>query len=416
MRYLLALVFAGLPIIAGAAEWRFDSPVELTAKDTAAHFHHHDGAGRRHVAAGEQEVAVVWEDDHSGMPQVYMAVLAYGADAPAARYRLSLGDEAYEPAVVAAGDGRWVAAWEQDGTVVARFIDGDGPGPVTPLVEKGARQVTLARDGAGRLAAAWAKSTPVGQLLEATLLRVEGRRIVLADAPTRVAPLQAHAYQAYPAATWAPGGRLVVAWEDRRAGHTRLYYSSRDPGGAFAPARQLNEHNAPPPDAGETLALGSGVMRVMLATDTAGRLQAIWLDKRNPSSGYAVWGASSTDGGKSFGVNTIVQDELGAAVPQWHAALAGGPGGFVAVWDDTRESWGDETEPGDVILSTRVDGAWSPDLVVPVASGEGYQGSPAAALGDDGSLHLVWIEKADLSAPSRLFYASGLPATEEALR
>ena len=103
MRYLLALVFAGLPMVVGAAEWRFETPVELTAKDAAAHFHHHDGAGRRHVAAGKQQVAVVWEDDHSGMPQVYMAVLPYGADTHAARYRLSLGGEAYEPAVVAAG-------------------------------------------------------------------------------------------------------------------------------------------------------------------------------------------------------------------------------------------------------------------------------------------------------------------------
>jgi hypothetical protein len=412
MRQLLALVLVGLPLAAAAADWQFDAPVELTATGAAAHFHHLDGAGRRHVAAAGQEVAIAWEDDHSGMPQVYLAVMSLGADTPAARYRLSLGEEAYEPAVVAAGPGRWVAAWEQDETVVARVVDGDGPGPVTLLADQGARQVTLAQDGAGGLAAAWAKSTPAGQLLEVASLRVEGREIVLAESPIRVAPLQAHAYQGHPAATWAPGGRLVVAWEDRRAGHTRLYFSSRDQGGTFAPERQLNEHNAPPADGDEALSLGSGVMRVMLATDAGGGLQAIWLDKRNPSSGYAVWGAASTDGGERFGVNAIVQDDLGAAVPQWHAALAGGVGGFVAVWDDTREAWGDEAEPGDVILSTRVDGAWSPDLVVPVASGAGYQGSPAAALGPDGSLHLVWIEKADLSAPSRLFYARALPAAQ----
>ena len=104
-----------------------------------------------------------------------------------------------------------------------------------------------------------------------------------------------------------------------------------------------------------------------------------------------------------------MQDELGAAVPQWHAALAAGPGGFVAAWDDTRESWGDSTEPGDVLLSWHDGTDWSADLLVPGASGAGYQGSPAVALDPGGGLHLVWIERDDLSSPSRLRYLYGSP-------
>jgi hypothetical protein len=103
----------------------------------------------------------------------------------------------------------------------------------------------------------------------------------------------------------------------------------------------------------------------------------------------------------------MVQDELGAAVPQWHAALAGGVPGFVAAWDDTREGWGDGSEPGDVVLSWNFGSAWSPDLVVPGASGEGYQGSPAVALDPQGDLHLLWIEGDDLSSPTRLRYLHG---------
>ena len=151
-------------------------------------------------------------------------------------------------------------------------------------------------------------------------------------------------------------------------------------------------------------------MRVVLAASDAGIVRAVWLDKRNPASGYAVWGAVSADGGNTFGANAIVQDELGATVPQWHAALAAGAEAFVAAWDDTREGWGDDAESGDVLLSWHDGQAWSADLVVPGASGDAYQGSPAIALDPHGDLHLIWIERDNLSAPTRLRYVRGARA------
>jgi hypothetical protein len=61
------------------------------------------------------------------------------------------------------------------------------------------------------------------------------------------------------------------------------------------------------------------------------------------------------------------------------------------------------------LLSWRTDAdtGWSADLVVPGASGEGYQGSPAVTLDPEGDLHLIWIERDDLSSPSRLRYLRG---------
>ena len=330
---------------------------------------------------------------------------------------MSTGDEAYEPAIVSLGQGRWLAAWEQDGVIAARVIDADGSGSVATLSAKGGRQVTLTADGSGRVAAVWARALGDGQVIEAAELRSPGREVEFAQAATRVSPVDDHPYQGFPAATWGADGRLLVTWEDRRAGHTRLFHTWREQGQAFAPERQLNQHFAPTRDGSETAGqnigldrgLGSGVMRVMLGTDDKGAVQTIWLDKRHAASGYAVWGAESKDGGQTFGPNHIVQDDLGAAVQQWHAALAGGKPGFVAAWDDTREAWGDADEPGDVLLSWRKhsDTGWSPDLVVPGASGEGYQGSPAVALDPQGDLHLIWIERDNLSSPSRLRYLRG---------
>ncbi|MCG6966988.1 MAG: hypothetical protein LJE59_10775 [Chromatiaceae bacterium] len=404
----LPLLLCLLPAWACAAPWSFGTPVLVAGASDSTHFHHLDGSGRQHVAASASEVALVWEDDRTGSPQIYLAVAPREAASFAPDVRLSDGEEAYEPALAALDGNRWLAAWEQDGAVVARVIDAQGLGPIQALAGKSSRQVTLVSDRAGRVAALWTREHDGGQLLEAAELKADGRAVALAGAAVTVAPVVEHPYQGYPAGAWGRQGRLLVAWEDRRAGHTRLFHTWRDPGQGFAAERQLNEHNAPHGEVpAGVVGLGSGVMRVVLAADGAGNVRAAWLDKRNPASGYAVWGALSQDGGRSFGPNQMVQDELGAAVPQWHAALAGGVPGFVAAWDDTREGWGDGSEPGDVVLSWNFGSAWSPDLVVPGASGEGYQGSPAVALDPQGDLHLLWIEGDDLSSPTRLRYLHG---------
>lgn len=402
----VAVLLLCLPGFACAAPWDFDDPVTVAGVSNVPHFHHLDGAGRRHIAATHDQVAVVWEDDRSGAPQVYLAIKPLRAQAFAPEMQLSDGKEAFEPAVVALGAGRWLAAWEQDGVVVARLVDAQGMGVILPLAGSGSRQVTLAAAGDGRVAAVWARDQGSGQLLEASELRVTGDSLG-ASAAVTIAPLAEHAHQGFPAAAWSADGALLIAWEDRRAGHTRLFATRREGVAGVASEVQLNEHFSPAEGGQGMVGLGSGVMRVMLAADASGMVRAIWLDKRNAASGYAVWGAASSDGGRSFGANGIVQDEGGAAVQQWHAALAGGTPGFVAAWDDTREAWSDANESGDVLLSWNFAGDWSSDLLVPGASGDGYQGSPALTLDPRGDVHLLWVERDSLTSPTRLRYLRG---------
>jgi hypothetical protein len=382
--------------------WSFGDPITVAGSPDSGDYHHLDGAGRRHIAASQDQVAIVWEDDRTGSPQIYLAVKPDQAAGFPPDQRLSDGDEAYEPALVSIDDGRWLAAWEQDGTIKARLIDASG------------RQVTLASDGVDRIAAVWARGQAGGQLIQAAELRVDGRNVALVETPVNVAPVDDPPYEGYPSAVWTPDGRLVVAWEDRRAGHTRLLFSSRARGQDFAPPGQLNAFRQPASEDGKPVHLGTGAMRVMLASDSKGLVRAVWLDKRNAASGYAVWGAASDDGGRSFGPNQIVQDRYGAEVAQWHAALTGGKTGFVAAWDDPREGWGDAGETGDVLVSWNQRGGWSPDFVVPGASGDGYQGSPSVALDPKGALHLVWIERADLKSATRLRYLRAEPKADSA--
>lgn len=408
---LLALVLASGAAGIQAAPWTFDPPIAVSDDQGPRIFHHLESAGRRSIAVSEAGVAVVWEDNRSGVPQAYLAMRPAGATAFGSARQISTGAEAFEPVVATLPEGRFLIGWEQDGSLWLRLAGGSDLGPAVRLSASTGRQISLATRPDGGADAAWAEDTPQGQTLLAAPIRL-GQGLA-APAPREavpVSPVPEHAFQGYPALSHAVDGTLILAWEDRRHGHTRLLYSHRKGDGRFAPARQLNEHSEPPPaKEGEPVYLGSGVMRVALAATAPDPLLAIWLDKRTPVAGYAVWGAASSDGGRTFGPNTRVHDSLGALVPQWHAALAGHPSGLAAaVWDDAREGWaGDGEESGDVWLAWSTGEGWSANLAVPGASGPGYQGDPAVAFDAKGDLHLVWIERAGLDAPSRIRYLQG---------
>jgi hypothetical protein len=129
------------------------------------------------------------------------------------------------------------------------------------------------------------------------------------------------------------------------------------------------------------------------------------MDKRRGGAGYGIFAALGSDGGENFGPNEKVHGEQGDRQPHYNPAVGGNlAGDFVVAWDDFRR--GDS----DIWLSHyNEDDEWSRDFSPPPASGAGEQSHPAVALDDRGGLHLLWIERADMDAPSRLWYSHGLP-------
>lgn len=409
--WLLATLLAAAP--AGAFE--YGERVAVTAAAGPKVFHHLISAGRKNIAVAGGIVAVTWEDNRSGRPEVYVTFKQADAAGFAAEHRVSGGAEAFEPALAALGGGRFLLAWEEGERIRLRVASPDGLGPVLTVDGVPGRQATVAYGG-GRSHLAWVAVEPAGPLLRYARVDVApgAGALSLAGAQT-VDPVAEHAYQAYPALAALDDGAAVLVWEDRRYGHTRLLYARRGADGSRVEPKVLNAFNAPKPDPGradEPVRLGSGVMRPVLAV--ADRVAAAWLDKRNPGGGYAVWGAASRDGGASFGANEKVQDDSGGSqtVPHWNAAIAGHPSGLVAVaWDDAREAWSDPAETGDVFVSRNAGTGWDGDHVVAVAAGAGRQAQPSVALDEQGGLHLVWTEQETSTGPSRLWYAHGrLPA------
>lgn len=411
--WLAALLLAPSPV----AAFEIGERVPVTAAQGPGIYHHLVSAGRKNVAAADGVVAVTWEDNRTGVPEVFVAFRRAGDQAFGAEHRVSTGGEAFEPAIAALGGGRFLVAWEERERVWLRLASAEGLGPVAAVDEAAGRQASVASAN-GKAGVAWVRTGPAGSVVHHAGVDWDpGAGTVGAVDKAAVDPGQGHAYQAYPAlAVLANDGGALVVWEDRRFGHTRLLHARRGADGRFGAPATLNAFNAPKADPGkaaEAARLGSGVMRPVVARSD--RLVAAWLDKRDLGSGYAIWGATSRDGGHTFGANEKIQDDSGGsqAVPHWNAAIAGHPDGMVVVaWDDAREAWSDPAETGDLFLSWSTGGAWSGDRPVVAASGPGRQAQPSVALDEAGDLHLVWTEQATIKAPSRVWYARGvLPAT-----
>ncbi len=386
-----------LPACGWAASWQFGPALPVTDTHGPHIFHHLESAGRKNIAVSRDKVAVAWEDNHSGTSQVYVALkpLDGGRFGPAKR--LSDAGQAYEPSIAALPGNQFVVAWEEDGHVWARRVDAQGAGPRVKLGT--GRQVSLVSRGE-RVYATWAADGPPPHIVLGRL-HLGGQLTLRADAPTPVEPKLPPAPELYPSIALSPAG-IVVAWEDRREGHTRLFTTFSAHGRQFTVPRPLNQLLK---KRSEKFGRGTGVTRVTLATLPDGTVAAAWMDKRYFRNGYDIYAAFSRDGGRTFGHNQRVEDEFGDTYGQWHPAIAAGPHGTVAVvWDDNR----DGTQ--DLWFSwSKGKGHWSTNASIPPAYGPGDQSNPALAFDAAGDLHVAWISQKTDYGPSRLLYAEGKP-------
>ena len=66
------VLLCSLSSVASAAGWNFSPPLDVSPAPTAGVFHHLESAGRRNIAVSAGTVAVIWEDNHTGSPQIHV--------------------------------------------------------------------------------------------------------------------------------------------------------------------------------------------------------------------------------------------------------------------------------------------------------------------------------------------------------
>jgi hypothetical protein len=371
------------------AGWTWSEPLTANSVRGAAIFAHLESANRQGVAVSGGTVGVVWEDNRDGRPQCYLATKPADAAAFQPEVRLSRSD-CYEPVVLALGEGRFVAAWEEDGKVRAQIVPGGMP---LSLSQADSAQVTLAAGGGG-LAAAWAEQAGRFHRIVVARLALAGDTLSVQAAHPVEAAMPSDE-QGWPALGLAGDGSMAVAWEDRRARHTVPLVSHSRDGRSFSSPARLTDHKSGSVDG---LGAGTGAMRPTLAAWGKQGVAAVWLDKRDFLSGYDVY-AALDPGARRFGKNLRVQDSFGDNMAQWHAQIVGDADGrLVALWDDARDG------TPDVWLSEWEGEAFGEDVAVPAAAGPGVQSDPVATLDGEGFLHVVWLDR-DEKAGTRIRYA-----------
>jgi len=400
MRLVCALLCCALALapVQASETWSFADRVALGGPPAVSVFHHLDGAGRKHVAVSGEWVAVAWEDNRSGTPQIYVALKPPGREAFSETLPASSGSEAYEPAIVALGDNRFVLAFEQDASVYARVVTAQGLTGPFRLSQGAAGHASIASFAGSvyvswreRIDGKWFVNVAELQIGEESQAAIVSLQVVEADGLKTPVLFPVIAVNA---------AGICVAWEDRRAGHTRLLVSyAENVVAGFGEPQALNEFFSNRNEYDQ----GNGVTRVSLASFGSDEILGAWMDKRRGGFGYGIFAALGSEGGKIFGPNEKVHGEQGDRQPHYNPATAGNAAGdFVVAWDDFRH--GDS----DVWISAyNSDLEWSADYSPPVASGDGEQSHPAIALDAQRNLHLLWIERGEMNGPTRLWYSRG---------
>jgi len=384
------------PSVNAEESWIFSQRIPVTTEAKEGVFHHLEGAGRKHIALSENTLAVVWEDDHSGAPQIYLTHKTTDSKQFSAIQQLSTGKEAYEPALTGLSGNRFVMVWEQDGGVYVRAHKNQQLSAQIKLSQAPASHASITSLGNSAFAV-WREQRSAGWSLWVAEIDVSADGQLMLKSSNRVEQKDLQQAVLFPAIAANQSG-LIVAWEDRRAGHTRLNYSFSDNQGlSFSEPAYLNEFYSNRNQYDK----GSGVTRVAIGSFAEKEFLAAWMDKRRGNNGYGIFAAQAYEG--SFGPDEKVHSEQGDELAHNNPAVGGNlRGDFVVGWDDFRS--GD----ADIWISRyNEEGVWSEDISPAPASGSGEQTHVAVALDEQGGLHLLWIERDSVDAPTRLWYSQG---------
>ena len=401
LRVIGGLWLTALSLSAQAQPWEFSAPILVTDTQGPGIFHHLESSGRHNIAVSAGTVAVAWEDNHDGMPRIYLARKAASANAFTPALQISGSGEAFEPSLLALDNERFVLAWEEDARIHVRLVTPTELGPESVLGGEG-MQASLGAQGnqvllvysqrEGRVSRIWLQRLNLDGLEFSP-----GRSCAVDSEP-------AQDEQLYPTLV-SLDNDILVAWEDRRFGHTVIMATRTRAAErcGFVPPQRISEGRAA---RNLNYGKGHGVARVALARYGAQQAFAVWADKRDFREGYDIYGADyQADGPILFGANQKVQDSFGGVAQQWHASVAGDAAGqLVVAWDDNRD--GD----ANIMYSWRENGEWSDDLVVPGAGGAGQQNHPSVILDPAGNLHLAWVARASIDGATTLHYVFGRTA------
>lgn len=401
--FILTLCFA---IDCQAQEWAFGNPI--TISDSADKtFHHLESSGRRNIAVASQIVAVVWEDNRDEKASIYLALKDKKHLDFSTELKISGSEDAFEPSIIALPGSRFAISWEEDNQVFIRVVNAaeiTSPklGNSLKLPIKNTMQSSLAANQE-QIFVALAERNGRNSRIRLVQLQLEQKLNLNLLKHCQVDLKVVKDEQLYPSVILQNKNgekTIVLAWEDRRMGHTIIMGSESkvEQFCQFSPVQRISKREG---KSNLPYGKGHGVSRVALDTYGDSGIFAAWADKRDFREGYDIY-AAEYGASAQWSDNQKVQDDFGGVARQWHATVAGHPKGLrVVAWSDEREN------NSDVFYSLYENGEWSEDFPVPGASDEGEQSHPSITLDKDANIHLAWVHRSQVGGITTLKYIMG---------
>lgn len=186
--------------------------------------------------------------------------------------------------------------------------------------------------------------------------------------------------------------RVCVAWFDDRDGDYDIFFAREsEQRSGFTPNVRVNDDKLRPADADDfadenpAAARGPAFQTLpSLVVDKSGVISVAWQDYRRDQAD--IYFARSTDGGKTFGPNVRVNDDIGRAGQLYPSLAVDARGTLYLAWHDFRK--GDQ----DIYFAKSTDGGktFSRNLRVNDDAGTAGQFNPSLAVDTDGTVFLAW--------------------------
>lgn len=385
-----------------AQEWQFSEPIPVSKNNSNPYYHHLESSGRRNIAISSDLIAIVWEDDRTGTPSIYLALKPITATDFSTEIKLSGVGEAFEPSITALSNKQFAISWEENQQIKVQLVNAIQlnniklSSPYT-INSKSSMQSNLVHKN-NSLYIVYSEQADIFSQIKLTLLNFKQLQLSqIVSCPVDSDTITAD--QFYPTAQ-ITDDQLIVAWEDRRFGHTVIMASSSDIENLcqFHNTQRVSQNPVGPK---RPYGKGHGVARVALSRFGQSDIMAIWADKRNFMEGYDIYTSQQSKKG-NWSLNTPAQDDFGGIARQWHASISGHTDGrLVAAWTDEREG------NSDIYFSSFEQNDWSEDIALQGASGPKEQSHPSIILDSNGDLHVAWIVRQKTGAPTELFYTMG---------
>jgi hypothetical protein len=221
-------------------------------------------------------------------------------------------------------------------------------------------------------------------------------------------------------ATVDPAGNVYIGWtgysQNRAAdGQVGLYVSRSADGGQSWTASQIGSSGAPPACAAFKCSWAYLGAQIVLASDAAGTLYALWNASAADRGAARTFFATSSNAGASWTVRQGVSEAALGVQHAFPAIVAGAAGDVRVAWMDTRRSglW-------NTYYRTSADGgkSWSAEAQVSsfvagynYITREGFK-FPFGdyflmAIDGRGVTHAVWGEGQNFQSPGSIWYSSG---------